>query len=65
MRNGAEGALMIKEAGLGICMMGKSGAFSKALEMANLVFLHILDAPEILLYLSVNELLSTNRTRSQ
>ena len=55
---------MIKETGLSICMMGKSRAFSKALEMANLVFLRMLDAPEILLPLSVNELLSTNRTRS-
>jgi soluble P-type ATPase len=56
---------MIKETGLGICVMGKSGAFSKAVEKANLVFLNILDALDFLLNLSVNEPFSENKDSSQ
>jgi soluble P-type ATPase len=56
---------MIKETGLGICVMGESGAFLKAVEKANLVFLNILDALDFLLNLSVNEQFSANKNSSQ
>jgi hypothetical protein len=48
-----------------MCVMGKSGAFSKAVEKANLVFLNIFDALDFLLNLSVNEPFSANKNSSQ
>jgi len=47
--NGLEDALMIDEAGLGICVIGKEGASGEALRKADLVVTHILDALDFLL----------------
>ena len=47
--NGLEDALMIEEAGLGICVIGKEGASGEALRKADLVVTHILDALDFLL----------------
>ncbi len=47
--NGMDDALMIEEAGFGICIMSKEGTFSETMKKADLVFTDILDALDFLL----------------
>ncbi len=47
--NGVDDVPMIEEAGLGIAVMGKEGAFSEAMKKADVVFINILDALDFLL----------------
>jgi P-type E1-E2 ATPase len=47
--NGVDDVPMIEEAGLGIAVMGKEGAFSEAMKKADVVFVNILDALDFLL----------------
>ena len=47
--NGVDDGLMIEEAGLGLCVIGKEGAFSEAVKNADIVFTDILDALDFLL----------------
>jgi soluble P-type ATPase len=47
--NGMDDALMIEEAGFGICIMSKEGTFSETMKKADLVFMNILDALDFLL----------------
>jgi len=47
--NGADDALMIEEAGLGVCVIGKEGAFAETVKNADVVFTDILDALDFLL----------------
>ena len=47
--NGVDDVPMIEEAGLGICILGKEGTFSEAMEKADVVFTNILDALDFLL----------------
>ena len=47
--NGADDASFLEKAGLGICVVGKEGAFGDALRNADLVFTSILDALDFLL----------------
>jgi len=47
--NGVDDALMIEEAGFGICILGKEGTFPEAMNKADAVFLDILDALDFLL----------------
>ena len=49
MGNGCNDALMLKEASLGICIMGKEGASIDALLASNVVFYDIRDALDIFL----------------
>jgi len=46
--NGVDDALMIEEAGLGICVLSKEGTGASTLEKADLVFPDILDALDFL-----------------
>ncbi len=47
--NGMDDAAMIKEAGIGICVIGKEGSSGEAVKNADLVFTDILDAFDFLL----------------
>jgi soluble P-type ATPase len=47
--NGCNDALMLREAKLGLCVIGKEGASSDALMAGNAVFLNICDALDIFL----------------
>jgi soluble P-type ATPase len=47
--NGVDDALMMDEAGFGICILGKEGTFPEAMNKADAVFLDILDALDFLL----------------
>jgi soluble P-type ATPase len=47
--NGMDDALMIEEAGFGICVLGKEGASSESMKKADVVFMNILDALDFLL----------------
>jgi soluble P-type ATPase len=47
--NGVDDVLMIEEAGLGICVIGKEGAAGEAIEKADVVVTNILDALDFLL----------------
>lgn len=47
--NGVDDGLMIGEAGLGLCVIGKEGASSEAVKNADIVFTDILDALDFLL----------------
>jgi soluble P-type ATPase len=47
--NGVDDGLMIEEAGLGLCVIGKEGASSEAVKNADIVFTDILDALDFLL----------------
>jgi soluble P-type ATPase len=47
--NGFDDALMLEEAGLGICVIGKEGASGEAIEKADVVVTDILDALDFLL----------------
>jgi soluble P-type ATPase len=47
--NGCNDALMLREAKLGLCVIGKEGASSDALKASNAVFLNICDALDIFL----------------
>jgi len=47
--NGVDDVLMIEEAGLGICVIGKEGAAGEAIEKADVVVTDILDALDFLL----------------
>jgi soluble P-type ATPase len=47
--NGVDDVLMIEEAGLGVCVLGKEGTSSEAMKKADLVFTNILDALDFLL----------------
>ncbi len=47
--NGADDGPMIAEAGFGICVVGKGGAFAEAVKNADVVFMDILDALDFLL----------------
>lgn len=47
--NGVDDGLMIGEAGLGLCVVGKEGASSEAVKNADIVFTDILDALDFLL----------------
>jgi soluble P-type ATPase len=47
--NGVDDVPMIEEAGFGICILGKEGTFSEAMEKADVVFTNILDALDFLL----------------
>jgi soluble P-type ATPase len=47
--NGQDDALMLKEAGFGICVIGKEGASGDAVRSADLVVTSILDALDFLL----------------
>ena len=47
--NGADDAPMMEEAGFSICVIGKEGTFSEAMNKADVVFMNILDALDFLL----------------
>jgi soluble P-type ATPase len=47
--NGVDDVPMIREAGFGICVMGKEGTHSEAMKEADVVFTDILDALDFLL----------------
>jgi soluble P-type ATPase len=47
--NGKDDMEMIEEAGFGICVVGKEGAFGETVKKADLVVLNILDALDFLL----------------
>jgi soluble P-type ATPase len=47
--NGIDDAPMIEEAGFSICVMGKEGASSEAMQKADVVFTTIIDALDFLL----------------
>jgi soluble P-type ATPase len=47
--NGADDAPMMEEAGFSICVIGKEGTLSEAMNKADVVFLNILDALDFLL----------------
>jgi soluble P-type ATPase len=47
--NGFDDALMLEEAGLGICVIGKEGASGEAIEKADVVVIDILNALDFLL----------------
>jgi len=57
--NGCSDALMLKDAALGICIMGKEGAALEAIRASKLVFLHICDALDLIL--KRNRLIATLR----
>jgi len=47
--NGVDDALMIDEAGLGICVIGKEGTAGETIQKADIVFTNIVDALDFLL----------------
>jgi soluble P-type ATPase len=47
--NGVDDGLMIEEAGLGLCVIGKEGASSEVVKNADIVYTDILDALDLLL----------------
>jgi soluble P-type ATPase len=47
--NGVDDVSVLEEAGLGVCVLGKEGAFSEAVKRTDVVFLNILDALDFLL----------------
>jgi soluble P-type ATPase len=47
--NGVDDVPMIEEAGLGVCVLGKEGMSSEAMEKADVVFMNMLDALDFLL----------------
>lgn len=47
--NGCDDALMVEEAGLGICVVGKEGASGETMKKADVVVTDILDALDFLL----------------
>jgi len=47
--NGVDDALMLEEAGLGICILGREGASVKAMQKADVVVTNILDALDFIL----------------
>jgi soluble P-type ATPase len=47
--NGVDDVPMIQEAALGVCVLGKEGTSSEAMEKADVVFMNILDALDFLL----------------
>ena len=47
--NGVDDVPMIQEAALGVCVLGKEGTSSEAMEKADVVFTNILDALDFLL----------------
>jgi soluble P-type ATPase len=47
--NGFDDALMIEEAGLGICVVGREGTSAEVIQKADVVFIDILDALDFLL----------------
>lgn len=47
--NGADDVLMMEEASLAICILGKEGAFNEAMKRADVVMTNILDALDFLL----------------
>lgn len=57
--NGCNDALMLKEAALGLCIMGREGASVEALLASNAVFPHICDALDI--FLKPSRLIATLR----
>ncbi len=57
--NGCNDALMLKEAALGVCILGKEGASADALRAADVVFPHICDALDM--FLKRNRLIATLR----
>ncbi len=57
--NGCNDALMLKEAALGVCILGKEGASAEALAVADVVFPHICDALDM--FLKRNRLIATLR----
>ncbi len=57
--NGCNDALMLKEAAIGICVIGKEGASIDALTSSRIVFLDIRDALDI--FLKRNRLIATLR----
>ena len=57
--NGCNDALMLREAALGICVMGPEGASSDALQACNVVFTNICDALDI--FLKPNRMIATLR----
>ncbi len=57
--NGCNDALMLKEAALGVCILGKEGASTEALRAADVVFPHICDALDM--FLKRNRLIATLR----
>ncbi|HID98610.1 MAG TPA: ATPase P [Thermodesulfobacteriaceae bacterium] len=57
--NGCNDALMLKEAALGICILGREGASTDALSSSDVVFRHICDALDI--FLKPNRMIATLR----
>ncbi len=57
--NGCNDALMLKEAAIGICVIGKEGASVEALTASRIIFLDICDALDI--FLKRNRLIATLR----
>ncbi len=57
--NGCNDALLLKEAALGICIIGKEGAATEALLASNATFNHICDALDI--FLHKNRMIATLR----
>ena len=47
--NGVDDALMLEEAGLGICILGREGASVEAMQKADVVVTNILDALDFIL----------------
>ncbi len=47
--NGVDDALMLEEAGLGICLLGREGASVEAMQKADVVVTNILDALDFIL----------------
>jgi len=47
--NGVDDPLMIDEAGLGICVIGREGTAREAIQKADMVFTNIVDALDFLL----------------
>jgi soluble P-type ATPase len=47
--NGVDDSLMIDEAGLGICVIGREGTAGEAIQKADMVFTNIVDALDFLL----------------
>lgn len=47
--NGVDDALILEEAGLGICILGREGASARAIQKADVVVTDILDALDFLL----------------
>ncbi len=57
--NGYNDALMLKEAALGICVIGQEGAATEAILASKAVFLNICDALDI--FLKTNRMIATLR----